>query len=127
LLLDPALVKCLGYSYTTTMTLSFIKVGRFVKFVPIKFQARAGKSKVRRFRDILRTLQLMTEVLITYNPLKLFSTLALLPALAALACAAISAYCGKGVWLICAHLNTIAALLCFVTGCVLDSIRIHAR
>ena len=31
-------MRCWGYSFSTTMTLSFLKEGRFVKFVPIAGQ-----------------------------------------------------------------------------------------
>lgn len=71
-------IMCYGYSFTTTMTLSYIQSARFVKFVPIEFTERTGKSKVRMFRDILRTLQLMTQIILYYNPLKFFVVLFLL-------------------------------------------------
>jgi len=66
---------CLGYSFTTTMTLSMLKAGSFVQFVPINFVERKGSSKVRYLRDTLRTLQIMTQVMIYYNPIKLTATL----------------------------------------------------
>jgi len=121
-------VQCLGFSHSTTMTLSFLKAGRFVDFVPIEFRARVGKSHVRRVRDILRTLQLMTQVLIAYNPLKLFVTLAAPPA--ALGClfflvAIILPRNGSPLlaWLLC----WLIALVCFCVGCILDAMRMHAR
>ncbi len=53
------------------MTLSFIQAGRFVAYAPIRFVERTGKSKVKAVRDILRTLQIMTQMMIYYNPMKL--------------------------------------------------------
>lgn len=120
-------VECLGYSFSTTMTLSFLKAGHCVKYVPISFEARTGTSKVRPIRDILRTLQLMAQVMIAYNPLKLFVTLGM--AFAAMAVFFGIGYGLKGwsAWLISCVLCVLAALQCFIAGCVLDSIRMHRR
>ncbi len=120
-------VNCLGYSFTTTMTLSFLKAGRFVKYVPIAFQVRTGKSKIRPTRDILRALQIMTQVLIAYNPLKLFVTLASLPGIIGLLLWLGYLGNGSGFWLLCSTLCGLAALQCFMTGCLLDSIRMHSH
>ena len=118
-------VQCLGYSFTTTMTLSFFQAGRFVRFIPIEFAARTGRSKVKPVRDILRTLQLMTQVMLAFNPLKLFVTLAALPAAAGLLLGFGWLCCGSGATLIAAVLCAVAALHCFIAGCVLDSLRMH--
>ncbi len=101
-------VMCFGYSFTTTMTLSFLSAGKFVRFEPIEFTDRVGHSKVKPVRDVLRTLQIMTQVMIYYNPLKLFTALA---ALGLLSCIV-----SRGAGLI-----TAAVLFC--CGCALDAIR----
>lgn len=119
-------VECLGFSYSTTMTLSFIKTGRFVKFVPVDFSARVGQSKVRPARDILRTLQLMTLVLIAYNPSKLFTTLALFPAAAALAFGIAVACRGGRAGVLGALLCALGALQCFLAGCLLEALRMRS-
>jgi len=64
-------VICRGFSFSSTMTLAFLAEGRFVKFVPISYLSRKGKSKVNYIRDTLRTLQVLTEIITFYNPLKL--------------------------------------------------------
>ena len=116
-------VRCLGFSHSTTMTLSFLQDGRFVKFVPIEFSHRVGKSKVRPLRDILRTLQLMLLVMIAYNPTKLFITIACLPATAALALA-VGYMLGHGeTWIVSSTLLALGALACFATGCLLEALR----
>lgn len=122
------LVRCLGYSFTTTMTLSFLMQGRFVKYLPIEFRARTGgHSKVKPFRDILRTLQLMTQVMIIYNPLKLFVALALLAALKTALFAALALRLGwPELWPLVAAGGT-CAFLSFCVGCVLDSMRMHGQ
>lgn len=130
LALEPGPVQCLGYSYSTTMTLSFLQDGRFVKYVPIEFQARAGKSKVRMVRDVLRTLQLMTQVMIVYNPLKLFVALAAFPALAAvglLAYGACPLHHGRGYFLVSGVLMILLSKALFIAGCLLDSLRMLLR
>ncbi len=123
-----ALVRCLGYSFTTTMTLSFLMQGRFVKYMPIEFRARSGgHSKVKPFRDILRTLQLMTQVMIIYNPLKLFVTIALCVALGAAAFFALAVVANNALFLLCSAIAAAGALFAFTAGCVLDSMRMHGQ
>lgn len=63
---------CNGFSFTTTITLIYCLTGKFVTYLPVDYAARKGRSKVRIIRDSLRTLQYITEVIATYNPLKLF-------------------------------------------------------
>jgi glycosyltransferase involved in cell wall biosynthesis len=122
------LVRCLGYSFTTTMTLSFLMQGRFVKYLPIEFRARTGgHSKVKPFRDILRTLQLMTQVMIIYNPLKLFVTLAILLVLKSAVLAFLALSWGVPILLLCSSVAGACALFAFTAGCVLDSMRMHGQ
>jgi glycosyltransferase involved in cell wall biosynthesis len=70
---------CRGFSFSTTMTLSFLSSARFVRFEPIDYLARVGSSHVRYFRDTLRTLQLMFETIVFYNPVKAGIVLMLFP------------------------------------------------
>lgn len=95
---------CLGYSFTTTMTLSFIQAGRFVAYVPVRFEERTGRSKVRPVRDILRTLQIMTQMMLYYNPLKL-------------------AVASSALLLVFRQWSLAVVVFCF--GCVLDAVRLH--
>jgi len=99
-------ILCYGYSLSTTMTLSFIQGGRFVKFVPIGYRVRTGRSKVRSLRDIPRTLQIMVQIMLYYNPLK-FAVFLALPALVLI--------------------NLPAAFAVFFWGCLLESIRLHRK
>ncbi len=117
---------CLGYSFTTTMTLSFIQAGRFVAYAPVRFVERTGRSKVKLVRDILRTLQIMTQMMIFYNPLKLAVATAaaiLVASIAAVAAAAV--WGGFAVALPAAILSAGLVLMVFFFGCVLDAIRLH--
>lgn len=119
-------VVCYGYSLSTTMTLSFIQSGRFVKFVPIEYRERRGRSKVSMGRDILRTLQIMVQVILYYNPLKFCVALAAFPAGAA---AVFAGRFAGGFWaldLVLALASAYVALLVFLAGCLLDSLRLRA-
>ncbi len=118
-------VLCFGYSFTTTMTLSFLSSGKFVRFEPIEFSDRIGSSKVRPVRDILRTLQIMTQVVIHYNPLKFTTALAAVPATLAAFVLAAALYHpwrpGTELLLSCLLLCLAAAI--FLTGCLLQSLK----
>ncbi len=70
---------CDGFSFTTTITLVCHLTHRTVSYLPIAYDKRIGHSKVKLFRDTLRTLQYITECIVRYNPLKLFVALALAP------------------------------------------------
>ncbi|MBI5595473.1 MAG: glycosyltransferase family 2 protein [Elusimicrobia bacterium] len=120
-------ILCYGYSLSTTMTLSFLQAGRFVKFVPVSYEVRTGKSKVRLLRDVPRTLQIMTQVILHYNPLKFVVFLCLLPALFAAACAARFALTGDVKAFYWAGGAATAAVACFLLGCLMDSIRLGRR
>jgi len=63
---------CLGFSFTTSITLIFFLNGYFVGYRPISYSKRVGKSKIRHFRDSLRTAQIMVSVISYYNPIKLY-------------------------------------------------------
>ncbi len=112
-------IRCYGYSFSTTITLSFIQEALPVKFVPIEFRARVGRSKVRVLRDMLRMLQLMLEIILYFNPLKFCVVLSLLPLI-------LSVCFALGGRLIASLLAGIAALFVFLCGCLLDSIRLFS-
>lgn len=61
-----------GFSFITTITLAAFLNGYFVKYIPINYYQRIGKSHIRYWRDSLRSLQIIVENILYYNPLKLF-------------------------------------------------------
>jgi glycosyltransferase involved in cell wall biosynthesis len=69
---------CRTFSFTTSLTLAYMMTGRFVTYRPIAYHARVGDTKVRLFRDSLRTLQYIVQAIIYYNPIKVFIPLGLL-------------------------------------------------
>jgi glycosyltransferase involved in cell wall biosynthesis len=111
---------CLGFSFTTTMTLVMLLNGYFVGFVPIDYRQRIGQSRVRIFRDSLRTAQIITSAVMRYNPIKVFLPLAAAPAAAAVA------LLGAAVWTAQAWLITpiviclVGAVLVFGLGLLAD-------
>ncbi len=63
---------CDTFSFTTSLTLAYMMNGMFVKYVPIDYMKREGQTKVRLFRDSMRTLQFIVEAIMFYNPIKIF-------------------------------------------------------
>ncbi len=72
-----------GFSFTTTITLAMEINGYSVKYEPIDYFGRKGKSKFKPIEDTLNFLQLIIRTILYFNPLKIFIPLSLL--LAALA------------------------------------------
>lgn len=61
------------FSFTTTITLAYLREGYSVKYVPIDVERRVGRaSTVRFFRDGYKTLLLIIRVIVLFNPLKVF-------------------------------------------------------
>lgn len=61
-----------GFSFTTTITLAMLTNGLLVKYVPINYYKRAGKSKIRPIKDTLNFIQLIIRTVMYFNPLKVF-------------------------------------------------------
>ncbi len=62
-----------GFSYPTTITMSFFRAGFSVAYVPIHTPRRAsGRSHVRPLRDGVRFLLIIIKVGTLYSPQKLF-------------------------------------------------------
>lgn len=61
-----------AFSFTTSITLVYLLTGLSIKYVPISYHKRDGKTKVKLVRDILRTLQYILEIILYYNPLKIY-------------------------------------------------------
>lgn len=70
---------CGGFSFTTSFTLSMLMLGFTIKFVPVTYEARIGKSHIRYYRDTMRSLQIITHAILKYNPIKAFLALSFIP------------------------------------------------
>ena len=66
-----------GFSFTTSQTISYSLSKLSICFVPIQYGKRKGKTKVKFFRDAFRAFQYMVELLVIYNPIKLFLLLSI--------------------------------------------------
>ncbi len=65
-----------GFSFTTTITLAFHVNDRFVKYVPVDYHKREGKSKIRPIQDTLNFTALILRTILYFRPLKIFLPLA---------------------------------------------------
>jgi glycosyltransferase involved in cell wall biosynthesis len=61
-----------GFSYPTTVTMSFFRVGYSVGYVPVEVKTREGKSHIRLFKDGMKFFLIIFRVGTLYSPLKLF-------------------------------------------------------
>lgn len=61
-----------GFSYPTTITMSFFRAGFSVGYVPIHTPARIGHSHIRPLRDGVRFLLIIIKIGTLYSPQKLF-------------------------------------------------------
>ncbi|UCD83322.1 MAG: glycosyltransferase family 2 protein [Deltaproteobacteria bacterium] len=61
-----------GFSLTTTLTLAMLSSDYLVEWVPIDYQPRKGRSKIRPLRDTLNFLALIIRTILYFNPIKVF-------------------------------------------------------
>lgn len=61
-----------GFSYPTTITMSFFRAGYGVAYVPIRALPRVGRSHIRPLRDGVRFLLIIIKIGTLYSPQKLF-------------------------------------------------------
>ena len=66
-----------GFSFTSTITLAMLTNGYSVKYVPIDYFKREGKSKIKPIQDTLNFIQLIIRTILYFNPLKVFVPLSL--------------------------------------------------
>jgi glycosyltransferase involved in cell wall biosynthesis len=113
---------CGTFSFTTSMTLAYMLTGRFVSYVPIAYRERVGTTKVRLFRDALRTLQYIVQGIVYYNPVKMFLLLAVAAAIVGIVSALLLAATAGGAIMMTA-IGVLAALVIFSLGLVADLLR----
>lgn len=61
-----------GFSCVTTMTLAFLTNGYAVKYVPIEYRPRIGRSKFHPIKDTLSYLATVVRMVLYFRPLKVF-------------------------------------------------------
>ena len=72
-----------GFSFTTTITLSYLSDGFLVKYVPIDYHERHGSSKIKPLRDGMNFILLILKAITYFNPLKVFLPIGFMMLLAA--------------------------------------------
>jgi polyisoprenyl-phosphate glycosyltransferase len=114
-----------GFSFTTTITLAALSNGYFVKYVPVDYHKRVGKSKVKLSRDIPRTTQIILQAIAYYNPIKLFLSFALACLALALVCWAGYAYTRSLPVGVAASLWSVSVVHFIALGLLADLIRVR--
>ncbi|MGE0784277.1 MAG: glycosyltransferase family 2 protein [Sandaracinaceae bacterium] len=98
-----------GFSYTTTITIAMISAGNPVKYIPINYLKREGRSKIRPIADTLNFLRLIVRTVMYFDPLRVFLPLALF-----FVVSAIGVGVGSYVWL--GRVMDVTTVTLFVTG-----------
>jgi glycosyltransferase involved in cell wall biosynthesis len=65
------------HSWVSTITIAFLSDGYSVKFVPIDYYTRKGRSKFHPLRDTYNYLTLVVRAVTYFNPIKVFLPLSL--------------------------------------------------
>jgi glycosyltransferase involved in cell wall biosynthesis len=76
------------FSYPTTLTMSYLRSGRSIKYIPIEVRKRVGSSKVRLVEDGIRFFLIISKVATLFSPFRIF-----LPMSFFLFCVGLSYYC----------------------------------
>ncbi|MFH0862930.1 MAG: glycosyltransferase family 2 protein [Candidatus Altiarchaeota archaeon] len=61
-----------GFSFTTTITLAMLCDDYSVKYVPVDYNVRRGKSKIRPLKDGLNFIAIILRTILYFNPLRIF-------------------------------------------------------
>ena len=67
-----------GFSFTTTITMAMMRSHLDVRFVPISYKERLGRSKIRPIRDTLNFVQLIVRTGMIFAPLRVLGPIVVL-------------------------------------------------
>jgi hypothetical protein len=67
-----------GFSFTTTITLAMMTNQYEVRYLPIGYAPRVGRSKIRPIKDTLNFLQLILRTGMYFAPMRVFLPVAIL-------------------------------------------------
>ena len=67
-----------GFSTPATTTMSFIKAGYSVSFVPIEAEQRVGQSKIRLAKDGAKFFLILLKIITIFSPLRIFVPISLI-------------------------------------------------
>ena len=108
-----------GFSCTTTITLAFISNQHDVRFMPIDYFKRAGKSKFHFVKDAYRYILQVLRMIMYFNPLKVLMP----PALTLIGLGVAKGIVDQFLHPLYFAMNT---LLVFVTGLIIGSLALLA-
>jgi glycosyltransferase involved in cell wall biosynthesis len=111
-----------GLSFTSTLTLIALSEGLPVKYIPINYHARKGRSKFHPINDTLNLLILIMRTILYFNPLKIFIPLSLFLALIAVAVALFSTLYLDKFMDVTTVVILLAAVQVFILGLLADLI-----
>lgn len=69
---------CNTFSFTTSQTLAYLMNNLFVYYLDIPYNKRYGKTKIHLLKDSIKSMRYILEAGIYYNPLKIFTILAVI-------------------------------------------------
>ena len=110
-----------GFSYPTTITMSFFRSGYSVAYEPIEVDKRIGKSHIRLWRDGVRFLLIIFKIGTLFSPLKLFLPISLVFFLTGLGYYAYT-FASSGRFTNMSALLFITSVLIFLIGLVSEQI-----
>jgi glycosyltransferase involved in cell wall biosynthesis len=61
-----------GFSLTSTITLGALYTPYRVRYVPIEYRVRTGRSKIKKVRALFNFTMLILRTIVLFNPLKFF-------------------------------------------------------
>lgn len=114
------------FSFTTTITLASLNDGLSVKFVPISYHKRGGKSKIRPFH-FPEFMLLILRVMTYFRPLRIFAPAAVLLFLASAAVFFYSKLVLGTLMDVSVIMLFIASVLTFMLGLLADLIVVQGR
>jgi glycosyltransferase involved in cell wall biosynthesis len=115
-----------GFSFTTTITLAMLNNGYQVRYEPISYAKRVGRSKIHPIRDTLGFTGLILRVALYFAPLKIFLPLSALLLAIALAWGLVSKFVLGSLADVSTVLLVLAAVQVAVVGLVAELINRRA-
>lgn len=66
------------FSYPTTLTMSYLRSGRSIKYIPIEVKKRVGSSKIRIIEDGIRFFLIISKIATLFSPFRIFLPISIL-------------------------------------------------
>ncbi|MCK5582963.1 MAG: hypothetical protein KAI33_04195, partial [Elusimicrobiales bacterium] len=123
----PKAHECKGFSFSTTTTLLFLAAGFSSRFIPVEYRHRSGVSKINYFRDTLRALQILLEIGIHFNPMKLVLPMCALPLAMSIIFALTFLSNQNALWFTSSLLSFFMSMIIFGIGMILLQIKVSSK